>query len=350
MWKCILENKSLFATTFYIDRQVGCGKLSAVIGNICWEAKRMKRIWLFMLVLITVLTMGFGPDLAAARESQQPLTDRQVRINANVAGIFSRRQQKIGEVRQVATKGEAMVDSQAVESYAQQIARDCVAEIDAYLKSEGLVDCGRYDGGSLIIGDESTGESGSSDFVINSLTSDLVVYQQAVKDLDGSIYYYAYWDWAPQYNYDLIWDTYDLVSAQIEDDDGWQWRSMECQTWDQWGVETGFTDGNPWNTRGDSVTLRDDFWMGKIFNLHDAWNPVLYSYKTDTVRIAGWITPGSTSTNRVRSNFEHNWKTFHLQPSASITSAQIVSFTLSVSYSNVHYNWQRGSNALEIQK
>lgn len=66
-----MENKTLFATTFYIDRQVGCGKLSAVIGNICWEAKRMKRIWLFMLILMTVLAMGFGPNLVAALEIQK---------------------------------------------------------------------------------------------------------------------------------------------------------------------------------------------------------------------------------------------------------------------------------------
>lgn len=308
----------------------------------------MKKIWLIVLALVVTVSLGANPVAAQQQPSdpvvQQPLTDRQLRINANVADISNRHQQKIGAARHVAQANAATGVTQDVELYAQQVASDCMKAIQAYLESEGLVNCGQYSADSFVIGDQST----SSDVSPLALASDLTVYQGASKDTDGSIYYYAYWDWTNGMIYDALWDTYDLVSAQLHYDNGWRWRSMECQTWDQYGNETGFTDGNSWNTRGDGVTLRSDFWQGKIFNLYDQYNPVTYAYKTDTVRIAGWITPGSTATNEVKSDFEHNWRT--IEWGASITSANFIDFNLQVQYTNAHYHWMRGSNAKAISK
>lgn len=310
----------------------------------------MKKVLALTMALIIAVSLGSNPVVALQGQNTQvgkpPLTDRQVRINANVADISNRHLQRIGEMRLAAEVNNVTLDEQAAELNAQRTLKECLAEIKAYLKSEGLVECGKYDGESFVFGEEST----SSVVSPMSMSSELTVYPDAVMDVDGSIYYYAYWDWTPQYNYDVFWDTYDLVSAQLESDNGWRWKSMECQTWDQNGNETGFTDGTAGNTRGDSVTLRDDFWQGKIYNLHDEWNPLMYRYKTDMVRIAGWINKGSTATNRVKTNFEHNWKTVTPSASASISSAQFVGFGLSVTYNTVHHNWLRGSNALTIPK
>lgn len=310
----------------------------------------MKKAWILMLTLIIAVSsvsVVSAQQETGAQIASQPLTDRQMKINTGIAEIDSRHNQRLGQMRRDVDAGRANLDAQDIGLFAQRVAKERMADISAYLKSEGLVECGRYEGDSLVIDEEYT----SSDVEPYSLASDLTVYQQAVKDLDGSILYYAYWDWTPTNGiYDTFWDTYDLVSAQLESDYGWRWRSMECQTWDQWGNETGFTDGNSWNTRGDSVTLRDDFWNGKIFNLYDLWNSTFYTYKTDIVRISGWITPGTTPTNRVKSNFEHNWRTITIGGSASITSAQFVGFSLSVTYNNVHHNWLRGSNSVTIEK
>ncbi len=286
---------------------------------------------LTLIIAVSGVGVVSAQQKTGAKTASQPLTDRQMKINADIAEIDSRHNQRLEQMRRDANAGGADFTAQDIELLAQEVAKERVDEINAYLKSEGLVACGRYEGDSLVIGEEHT----SSDVEPFSLASGLTVYQQAVKDLDGSIYYYAYWDWTPTDGaYDTVWGTYDLVSAQLESDDGWRWRSLECQTWDQWGNETGFTDGNSWNTRGDGVSLRDDFWNGKIFNLCDLCEPISNTYKTDMVRISGWVTPGSTPTNRVKSNFEHNWGNTATGLSASIASTSFDNFTLSVTYNN----------------
>jgi hypothetical protein len=186
-----------------------------------------------------------------------------------------------------------------------------------------------------------------------SISSDITVTQHAYANPGNpnQFYYYNTWRWKNLIPYDSLWDTYDILSAQIRYDNGWRWTEMTVSTYDNWGNRTGRTDGN--THTGNGVTLRNDFWNGKAYNIYDlsTWSQAdVQTYKTKEMLLDGWIQAGSTSSNQVKSNFEHNWKESSLNLSANISQVSLSGFALNVSYSRVNKSWQRGSNALVINK
>lgn len=154
-----------------------------------------------------------------------------------------------------------------------------------------------------------------------------------------------------------MWGDYDLLSMEMKNDNGWYWNNISAMA--------VFNDKNmnPDNVfdvgeadkyhviSGNRVSARSDFWNGCIFNIQDETiQGMVFLNGLTGMIMQGWMqTRGSSRSNYVKADFEHNYRR-HIFDAVVVSGSSITDFNLSVSYSNQGGSWFRtsGSRLAEI--
>lgn len=179
----------------------------------------------------------------------------------------------------------------------------------------------------------------------------------------GEFYYFVEYDyygqnWISTYvGLNDMWGDYDLVSMQHKENTDWYWNNIIVTANLAYGfygnslvgkadkyqiLDTGF-----FNT--SSVSNREDFWNGCIFNIKDdeVSGPQSFSSNIRYVTVEGWLKPtGSAKTTLVKSEYEHNYKEWIWNGvTVGATDLDDPSFSLEVSYTKSSGSWRRSAGS-----
>ncbi len=202
-------------------------------------------------------------------------------------------------------------------------------DVDSYMNSVGFTKVG--DGSEVSI------ESAPSDLAVN----DYLYYNSTTRqyNFDG------YWDFSV---WDFLVDTIDIASVRMNNDTYPVVKSY-AYSYDQSGTQTGY-DNNGSPSTGSKVTKRFENKNGVVYNIQDSTQSTSGGpiYKTDHGRLSMYFTKG-TGSNKVFLDFEHNYKSYDWQTTASINGITLNGIGLSVTYSKVNNSYLRTSTGETIQ-
>lgn len=202
-------------------------------------------------------------------------------------------------------------------------------------------------------------DANSSDEAVDSISllaaptslkvSSVIAYYPSTKEF----YYYV------EYVIDLTddWDTYDFVSMQLKDENGWYWNDIIVTTFRRdYGFDVMSGKASKYGViSGNDVYCRADFWSGNVFAIRDGYRPTMFGTQSyiNKIIVQGWLqVTGSSTSNQVKSDFEHNYKYILPIFGAEVTSVNLdkPTFKMSISYKNEQQHWAAtaGSWAISI--
>jgi hypothetical protein len=167
--------------------------------------------------------------------------------------------------------------------------------------------------------------------------------------VSDSIYYnssYATYNFSGSWNftngaYHTFANTYDV--AGFRQNTPWVINSSYGYTYSQNGTKTG-EDYNGSLTPGSRISKQYENKYGVAFNVRDElYNGSAYIYYTDNGSVSTYVQKGS-GTNKMFLDFDHNWKSYSFDTTASITGYNISSTTLTISYSGSPKRFKRTSS------
>lgn len=169
---------------------------------------------------------------------------------------------------------------------------------------------------------------------------------------------FSYWAWFYSSTPILdMWGDYDLLSMEMKNDNGWYWNNIKAAAMfndknmnPDNAFEVGAADKHG-IVSGNRVSARADFWNGCIFNIQDQTiQGMVFLNGLSWLLMQGWLqTRGSSRTNYVKADFEHNYRR-HIFDAVVVSGSSITDFNLNVTYSNQGGSWFRtsGSKIVEI--
>lgn len=190
-------------------------------------------------------------------------------------------------------------------------------------------------------------------------TTSSVFYNSAT----GEFYYLVEYDYYEQnllgayVGLNDIWGDYDLVSMQHKENTDWHWNNIVVTA----NLSNGYY-GDSLVGKADkyqildtglfnasSVSNREDFWNGCIFNIKDdeISGPPNFRAHIRYVTVEGWLRPaGSAKTTLVKSEYEHNYKEWIWNGvTVGATDLDDPSFSLEVSYTKSSGSWRRSAGS-----
>lgn len=166
--------------------------------------------------------------------------------------------------------------------------------------------------------------------------------------------YSGSYDWIYPLDYDVLYDTEDIMSVSITDDTNFTYWYSTATIYDMTGDISGtvYTDGS--NSYGSNITLRGQETNGVMYNVIDMFESTPNEYKADHANIVAYFkktgSAGQSVSTKIFTSYHHNYKFVFWNGTASITYAGIkdISGALSVSYSLVNGYWQKASGGIII--